>query len=493
MTANKPSPQQPNILVIVSDQQRRDSLGCYGNDWIEAPALNALADRSYVFENAYVMQAVCTPARATLMTGLYPHSAKVVRNSQPGRFMSNLPADVKTIAEMAPEEYVCAKFGKWHLGDDLIPQHGFEEWVSTEDAHDANYPNFQTREGRFKQSDYFHYLVENGYEPEGESNGHFSHTQTQRGFLPEEHTMASFLGRRAGDFIRKQADSDRPFLMYLTMFEPHPPYNGPLNDLYDPDSIPDGPLLNTQPAANTPLFSRLRSDQHTAEAEATGDATKYWRELRARYYGNVTVLDRAVATALQALEESGQAENTVVVFTTDHGDSLGDRGMINKRSFYEEVSRVPCMIAVPWMSDQQHRVNGNFGQVDIVPTLLDLMGVEAPDHLQGQSVVPDLEGERQLERDVFMQWHGGAATVPLGGAAISQMSTVPWRSVVSGDRWKLNLSPGDQCELYDLNTDPLELTNLFDAPEHRDQVRDLAARIRIWQAETEDDLALPAV
>ncbi len=486
-------PAQPNILFICSDQQRTDTMAAYGNSWVQTPHLNALADRSAVFENAYVTQAVCSPARGTMLTGLYPHSAGVVRNSQPGRPFSNLPEDVQTIAEMAPEDYLTAKYGKWHLGQDLVPQHGFDEWVSTEDAHDDNFPNFESREDRYRKSDYYKYLVEHGFEPEGDHDGHLSHTQKQRGFLPEEHTMAQFLAGRADEFIHR--NDDRPWLMYLTMFEPHPPYNGPLNDLYPPDSVPDGPLLMTEPDENTPLFTRARSRFHSAEARDANpdDPRAYWRELRAKYFGNVTVLDNAVGRVLAALEESGQADRTVVVFTSDHGDSLGDRGMLGKRSFYEEVSKVPMLISVPWLTGSGRRVAGSFGHVDLVPTMLELMGVEPPEHLQGRSRVDVLAGEGSLEDDVFMQWHGGRATISLGDALVERMSTNAWRSVVTPDRWKLNLSDGDQCELYDLNTDPLELNNLFDAPEHRDRARDMAARIRAWQSETGDTMTLPAV
>ena len=394
---------------------------------------------------------------------------------------------------MAPNEYLTAKFGKWHLGEDLVPQHGFDQWVSTEDAHDNGQPNFESREHRNFKSDYYRYLVSHGIEPDTDRNGHLSHSQQQRGFLPTEHTMANFLAGRVSEFIRN--NHDRPWLMYMTMFEPHPPYNGPLNDLYEPDSVPDGPLLHTSPVENTPLFTRLRSAHHMAEAEAAspGNPLSYWRRLRARYFGNVTVLDNAVGRVMTALEQSGQADNTVVVFTSDHGDSLGDRGMLNKRSFYEEVSRVPMLISVPWLSSAQRKIDGSFGHVDIVPTLLDLMGADTPPHLQGVSRVPVLAGEADLRDDVFMQWYGGRATIGLGNAAIERMSSVQWRSVVTGDRWKLNLSLGDQCELYDLNSDPLELNNLFEAADHRDRVRDMAARIGLWQQETGDDMVLPAV
>ena len=128
-----------------------------------------------------------------------------------------------------------------------------------------------------------------------------------------------------------------------------------------------------------------------------------------------------------------------------------------------------------------------------MPTLLELMGQEIPAHLQGRSRLPVLRGEESLiDNEVFVQWNG-MGDRNLGSPVINRMVAVPWRCVVTGERWKLNLSPGDQCELYDLNTDPAELNNLFDRPEHRDRVREMAAMIRIWQQETGDTMPLPSV
>ena len=113
-----------------------------------------------------------------------------------------------------------------------------------------------------------------------------------------------------------------------------------------------------------------------------------------------------------------------------------------------------------------------------------------PDHLQGASRKEVLTGDAELVDDVFMQWHGGAATVPLGNAEVERLSEIPWRCMVSGDRWKLNLSPADTCELYDLNSDPLELVNLFDHPDHSDRVRAMTDRVLEWQVSTGDELDL---
>ena len=486
--------QRPNILFILTDQQRYDSLACYGNDWLQVPTLNALADESFVFDAAYVTQPVCTPARASIMTGLYPQSTGLNRNG------ITLPESVPVIAEMAPEEYFCAHFGKWHLGNDTIKQRGFDHWVSVEDFHRPRYTN---REYRYVEADYNRHLREHGVEVPPWSVSYEGWVAGAN--LSEELTQAGFLGKAASEFIRDYAageHSNDPLLMYLNFFEPHPPYTGPLNDLYDPVTMPVGPAFLRRPDSGS-LVNRLRSDHYMsgglnplgAQGGDIHDTTTEagWRKLRAQYFANITLVDRQLEKVFAALKQSGMWDDTVIVFTSEHGEMAGDHGMLEKRSLYEQASRVPMLMRVSGLSKEQTRVEGSFGQVDLVPTLLELMGQEIPGHLQGSSRVPVLRGEEALvENDVFVQWNG-MGDRNLGSPAINRMVSVPWRSVVTGDRWKLNLSPGDQCELYDLNGDPAELENLFDAPEHRDRVRDMAARIRIWQQETGDTMPLPAV
>ena len=491
---------RPNVLFILTDQQRQDSLACYGNDWIQTPNLDSVADRSFVFDNAYVTQPVCTPSRASIMTGLYPHAVGLHRNNIP------LPEDCPTIAELVDEEYYSGYFGKWHLGDDMIRQHGFDEWVSVEDFHRVRATK---REYRNVEADYNDHLRKHGVEPPG------IHRSYENWFakaeLTEEQTQASFLGDRSAEFIRGHPDSaqgDMPFMLYVSFFEPHPPYTGPLNDLYAPDDISVGPAFLNRPDEG-PLLNRLRADYYMAGnlnplgIDDYHDLTSEngWRGLRAKYFANVTLVDRQVGKMLEALRESGQFENTIIVHTSEHGEMAGDHGMLEKRSMYEEASRVPLFIRIPGSAPDSagraERVAGSVSLVDLVPTLLELTGSassqDMPDHLQGQSRAPVLRGESDLSKnDVFVQWNG-MGDRNLGTPEINRMASMPWRTVITPDRWKLNLCPADRCELYDLNTDPHELNNLFDEPSQRDRIRDMTARIRQWQSETSDVEDLPAV
>ena len=482
--------QPPNVLFILTDQQRRDTMRCYGNDWIETPNLDRIADSGFVFENAYVTQPVCTPARGSIMTGLYPQSTGLIKNA------IELNPDIPTIAELVSDDYICAHYGKWHLGNDAFAQHGFEDWISIEDHHRAG---FQRREQRTREADYNLWLREQGIDHPPVSP--VSYEKWLPGAdLPEELTQAAYLGNEATRFLEEH--DGRPFVLYVSFFEPHPPYTGPLNGLYDPDTLPVGPAFLQRPDGGS-LVNRARADYYMggnlnplgAEGGDFHDLTAEagWRRLRAQYFANVTLVDRNVGRILDALDANGYADNTVVVMSSEHGEMGGDHGMLEKRSLYEEASRVPLLMSVPWLNSGQTRIGGSASQIDLVPTLLDLLDQPVPDHLQGASQAPVLKGESTLDdNDVFLQWNG-MGDRNLGSPLINRMVSLSWRSVITADRWKLNLCPADQCELYDLNTDPFELNNLFDEPTQRDRTREMAARIRIWQNETGDHAPIPTV
>ncbi len=479
---------KPNLLFLFTDEQRFDTMGCYGNDRIRTPHLNALAGGSFVFENSYVTQSVCTPSRASIMTGLYPHTCGCTANNIP------LRPDTPTIAEMVSDDYLRGYYGKWHLGDEIIAQHGFERWVSIEDM----YRGFYSKQEYLSQfSTYHHYLVSSGHTPDKESHGGGVFGRRMAARLPERHTKAAFLGREAARFIRENRDS--PFVLYVNFLEPHMPFIGPFDDMYPPDDLLTGPQFLRKPAANASLWHRLKADrymQHKTEGlDLSTEAG--WRKLRAQYWGLVTLVDRAVGVILGALDECGLAEDTIVAFTSDHGDMMGDHAILAKCVMYEEAAKVPLLMRVPWLSGEQRRIGGRISQIDLVPTLLELMGESIPEHLEGESRAAVLRDEGTLrDNDVFIEWNGGDGSprelkTDIPEADRKRVAGQPWRTVVSCDGWKLNLSPADQCELYDLNADPHEMNNLFDDPGQRDRIRDLTLRIRRWQERTGDGAPLP--
>ncbi len=477
--------KNPNLLYIFTDQQRADTLACYGNRQIETPALNALASDSFVFDNAYVSQPVCSPSRTTMLTGLWPHMSGVPSCNVP------LKAEVPTIAEMLPEEYQTAYMGKWHLGDEIFPQHGFETWAGTEDQYRHSYSDASLLS---ELSDYHHFLIEKGYTPDSQLLGQQVFSRHFAASLPEECTKAWYLGERAADYIKNQCD-DQPFALCVSYLEPHPPHTGPLNDYHDPDSLPTGPGFMRQPPADAPLIVRLMAAYYMQSENYGLDLRTEagWRALMARYWGNITLVDRSVQKILKALEESGKAEDTIVVFTSDHGEMMGDHGILGKTLMYEESIKVPMLLRAPMLGSSPGRIGGRFSHIDLVPTLLELMGIEASASLQGISRVPVLEGDEDLSNnDVFVEWSGsdGHIRPSLGEAEPNQSMVHPNRTVVAADGWKLNLYGQGQGELYDLRNDPHELENLYHRSEHAGRIAELRDQIRAWQEETGDDTEL---
>ena len=497
-------PKKPNLLFIFTDQQRADTMACYGNDDIQTPNLNALADQSFVFQNAYVSQPVCTPSRTTIITGLYPHTSGCTSNNIP------LPRTARTIAEIVSDDYRTGYYGKWHLGDELQPQHGFDEWVSIEDLYRPYYTDADDL-GMF--SDYHYYLVSQGYEPDsmgkesyakeyGKDDVRSRFPDEQMVFsrpyaaqMPEEHTKASYLGRATERFIRESVDDERPFMLHVNFFEPHPPFVGPLDDLHSRDKLNVGPTFLRPPNENSSVLHRMMADYYKDSTEAGIDLSTEdgWREIRARYFGLVTLVDRAIGGIMRALEETGQADNTIVVYTSEHGDMMGDHAMLHKAMMYEEAMKVPLLMRVPWLSEEQQIITGRISLIDAVPTLLDLLGEEVPNELQGESRVPVFQRDADLsENDVIVQWNGtdGRPVKPfdtdMSRKDIQRASPMPRRVIISREGLKLHLSPGDQCELYDLNEDPHELVNLYDDEVHRHSIRELASRIRLWQEKHKD-------
>ncbi len=487
---------QPNLLFLFTDEQRADTMAAYGNPRIQTPNLDRLAAESVLFERAYVTQPVCTPSRATLLTGLYPHTCGCTANNIP------LRPETPCLPELLRAgDYATAYYGKWHLGDELFAQHGFEDWRSIEDMYNAH---FSAGRDRQKRSDYCHWLLSRGLEPaKGRTFG-----RGQAARLPEEFSKPAYLAQEAGRFIRE--NRDRPFVLFVNFLEPHMPFFGPRDDQYDPADVLLPENFDALPTEDQPLLARLsrrivRENGHSGlplKAEAD------WRRLIANYWGLCSEVDAHVGEILSALEDCGLADDTIVVYTSDHGDMMGSHHLLAKCLMFEEAVRVPLMVRLPGTGGR--RVSAPVSQVDLVPTLLDLMGQPAAEGLDGYSLRPLVEGTgAPAEEDVFIEWSGTNASSlgqVIGGDELPpyltdiatleearDAATDPVRSVLTPDGWKLNWSRRGDHELYDLSADPGERRNLAAEPSARPRMRDLAARIRRWQERTADSCDLPAL
>lgn len=468
----------PNLLFLYTDEQAFNTFACYGNTWIEMPNLNALAAQSTVFERAYVTQPVCTPSRSTLLTGLWPHTNECVANNIP------LGKGTKCLPEWLPEGvYATGHYGKWHLGDEIFRQHGFDEWCNYEDSYIPFYGEGRDRECR---SDYHHYLVEQGFEPDVSQQNLFSRNRAAR--MPEEHGKPAYVANRSIDFIERHAS--KPFALYVNFLEPHMPFFGPRDNQYNPEAIPLPPNLWDLPDDSMPKKYVDKSKQNVPEAfpkKPVEPSEAAWRNLRARYYGLCSLVDTHVGRILQTLRDKGLWDNTIIVFTSDHGDMMGAHGQTAKGVMYEEAVRVPMLIKMPGQNAMK-RVEGLVSQLDVLPTVLDLMGQKIPEFLQGKSLKPVMESNTpRLEDDVFIEWNAAA---PDG-----TMSKIPGehadeRAVLTADGWKFVWSSCGKHFLFNLNEDPYEKTNLYGRDRQTERVSDYMARIQQWQQKTHDKIGL---
>lgn len=459
---------RPNLLFLWTDEQRADTLAAYGNDRFRVPALNRLAAESVVFERCYDTQPVSTPARSSVLTGLWPHMSGCLQNN------IALRPETKTLPELlAGSDYRTGYMGKWHLGDEIFAQHGFEEWVSIEDGYSNYYSPGRDRSAR---SSYHHFLAGLGYQPDAKDN------KFSRGFAvrrPVEHTKPAFLAREATRFLLEHRHE--PWLLYVNFLEPHMPFYGPYNDLHSDEEAPvpanyPGAPIEREPARYRALRRRY-FDQGFEGQNLKSRAG--WQRLNRNYAGLCTLVDQAIGRILWALEASGQAENTIVVFTSDHGEMMGSHGLVGKTVSYEESIRVPLLLRAPFRRHSQVRVSAPVSHISLVPTLLELLGRPARDGLPGESLLRLLEGGKLEEDHVFIEWHSGGQG-PTG------------RYVVSPDGWKLVLYDTDTCLLFDRNRDPLEMQNLYYMDEHRDTVRRLRSKLEAWQRRVNDRARLPA-
>lgn len=466
-------PKRPNLLFLWTDQHRADSVPWAGNAAVDAPALASLAEQSFVFHRAYVTQPVCTPSRASILTGTWPHNHGAIVNHIP------LRKDLNTVAERVSSGYVNAYYGKWHLGDEIRAQHGFDDWISIDDSYWEDYTD---PEDKHRFSDYYHFLMEKGFPPddEEENPGEAVFSRYLAAALPEQYTKVSFLADRAEEFLRERKDG-KPFTLHVSALEPHPPTYGPLNGEFDPDEMPTGPAFAVPVDDDASVLHRGVRDRlkekgfknHPIETE--GD----FRRLKANYYGLVKMVDNAYSRVLQALFESGQAENTIIVYTSDHGDMVGDHALMDKSVFYEGATRVPLTIHVPWLSQKRVDIEPLFSQIDLFPTLLGLMGLPITDDIDGQSRATQLEdGTGDWDKRIIVEWNDPARPDEAG------------RSVVTDDGWKLNLYRTGVPELFNLNTDPGELKNLAQKSTHRKRVAAMRNDLKAWQHQTGDVLEI---
>ncbi|WP_327091061.1 sulfatase-like hydrolase/transferase [Nonomuraea sp. NBC_01738] len=449
-----------NILFLMTDQHRVDTLGCYGNPVVRTPALDALAAEGTRFDRFYTPTAICTPARASLFTGLHPfRHGLLVNPERNGGARDEVDEAHPIITEpLRSSGYDLGHVGKWHIGRERGPEfHGmdgehlagalnpFHHPSYTAWLKERGFPEFAVRDAVF------------GRAANGSGRGHLIAGRLQQ---PAGATVEAFLTDRTIALLERYAGSGRPFMLSCHWFGPHLPYLIPdeYYDLYDP-ALVELPASMAETFDGKPDVQRRYAEYWSADA-FDADA---WRKLIAVYWGYVTMIDHQVGRLTTALRELGLWDDTAVVFTADHGEFTGSHRLNDKGpAMYEDIYRIPGIVRVPGAPAQ---VVDEFATlIDLNPTILDLAGLPPQDPCDGRSLLPLLRGERpDWPQEVVTEFHG---------------HHFPYsQRMIRDKRHKLVYNPESVHELYDLERDPHELLNVYTAPAYAGVRRDLTDRL----------------
>ena len=469
---------QPNILWVCTDQQRWDTLGCYGNDYVHTPVADRLAEHGTLFENAFCQSPVCTPSRASFLSGRYPRTTRCRQNGQ------DIPETERLITQLLKEAgYVCGLSGKLHLSA-CNPSVN----VGTERRIDDGYDDFHwSHHPRpdWPTNDYNHWLRERGVTYAVEN---FNGSQYVQAGMPAEFHQTTWCAEKAINFIHENAIYGNPWCFTVNIYDPHHPFDPPREYLERYlDKLADVPLPNYQagelddkPAFQQNDHRRAYNTEGSFDYEAMTEDDH--RLVRAAYWAMCDFIDVQLGRMIEALEESGQLENTIVIFMSDHGEMLGDHGIYLKGPyFYEPAVHVPLIISQPGIIQSGVRQQAMVELVDIAPTLLEAAGVDIYPGMQGQSLWSTLVGKSELQRDdVYCEYYNA---MPWHKAPNAQATMIR-----TGDYKLVSVHSLNTGELYDLREDPTETHNQWENPEYATIKLDMLQRLTNRMAWTVDPL-----
>lgn len=454
---------QPNILWICTDQQRYDTIAALGNASVSTPNIDQLVRQGVAFERAYCQSPICTPSRASFLTGMYPSSLRVNRNGNP-RFPDFPPLISRRLADQG---YVCGLIGKLHLTS---------AYGRVEERADDGYTYWNYSHAPRDDWDYGHDYAE-WVRSHGFNLGAL--TRDPAG-VPAELHQTTWCAEKTIEFIEE--NRDRNWFASVNIYDPHPPFNPPpaYRDLFDPAQVKlplfrESDLEQQKQLEGIDFQSRARHPDDLdikspilpqsptpGLTEPDSPGARDAGTLIAAYYAMIKLIDDQVGRIVRALEALDLRRNTVIIFTSDHGETLGDHGLILKGCrFYEGLVRVPLIWSWPERFQTDLRSNALVELTDIAPTLLDLVGASKPGYMVGASLLPILTGRRppQRHRDYVRCEYIDALDMPAHSRATMHFD----------GRYKIVLYHNhDAGELYDLAADPHEFDNLWDLESARD-------------------------
>ncbi|MFX3631460.1 MAG: sulfatase-like hydrolase/transferase [Candidatus Pristimantibacillus sp.] len=438
--------QKPNVLLITADQLRGDCVGFSGNYPVITPHLDRLSEQGVSFSQAYSVLPVCAPARQSLLCGKRPETFGGLWNYSGALPVAALSPDAYTWSgALAKSGYTTAYLGKWSVNPSYGPEtYGYEDYVS--------------------EADYHHYVSQK-YPDVRYDNGFFGEDSP----LPLLDAKTHWFADRAGEALERLKGDGRPWHLALHFSEPHLPCRPsvPFAGMYSSSDIPEWAGFRDT-FAGKPYIQRQQLQSWGVADYEWSD----WAPIVARYYAVISQLDDAVGRVLENLERLDMADETIVIFTADHGDMCGSHGMMDKHYImYDDVVRVPLIIRMQGYGEREagrrcDRFVYNF--MDLAPTLLELLDLQTydPGDLQGRSLVPLLNGVEPSDwRDAVVSTYNG-----------QQFGLYTQRMIRTED-WKYIWNLTDIDELYDMTGDPGELVNVSGKVEHEELLVMLRRRL----------------
>ncbi len=442
------SEKKPNILLITTDQQRFDTINALGNEHIYTPHLNWLVDQGITFENCYTDSPVCMAARATIMTGKNGYSTGLVGNSNDIKPME----ENKTLPEILTENgYQTRAQGKMHFSP-MRAHYGFEQMELPMDYYR------ECKKNPEKGSPKEHGVGENEIEPVIST-------------VDEEDSLTHWTVQRSIDFLETK-DPTRPFFLWTSFTKPHPPYDPAYNywDLYRNKDVPE-PVYGEWSEKLEDMPQGYLASTYTLN-NAYRFSEEQLKDCKRAYYACITQIDYTLGLLFARLREMNMLENTWIIFTTDHGDLMGDHHMAAKSVFLEGSAHIPLLIRPPFGSWESHELEGKrckapVDLADIMPTVLNIAGIEKPDGIDGKDLISQVDNE---DEDRILYGNCGNKYF-----------------MVLEDNYKYmwTVLGGDEL-LFNLDEDPDEQHNLVD--EKKDVLKDLRAKLKNHLKEHDSDL-----
>jgi arylsulfatase len=461
---------QPNVVFVMTDQQRFDTIAALGYEHALTPNLDRLVREGTAFTRTYVTAPSCAPSRASLFMGLYPHTSGVLRNDDPWNH--------SWVEQLADAGYRCVNVGKMHTYP-YETSVGFHERHVVENKDRSN-PKLPFYLDQWDKAFYARGLVK----PDRRTVYRAMPDYDDRlgAFVwgaPDDLHADNFVGGLASHWLDTYP-GDEPFFLQVGFPGPHPPYDPTAEHLakFEGVRMPAPVMTDADIEAQPFALKELRRDHleidHDGIVHLEHPTDEQTQRQRRHYMANVSMIDEQVGLLIEALERRGVLDDTVIVFTSDHGDCLNDHGHSQKWSMYEPSVRVPAILWGPGIAAGQ-QVDGLTALMDLGPTVLELAGIEPPEWMEAESLVPALRGDAWTGRDFAFSEH--ARDVILFGTELMTM--------VRDDRYKLvEFIDHEDGQLFDLDDDPQEERSLWDSAEHAGIRTHLSGVIARWRAES---------